>query len=365
MDPLTHTFVGASLAQTRFGRVRLGTATLVIGANLPDIDAATYFLDSQLSLGFRRGWTHGILALVLLPALLGWVMHQVDLFRCRRDLAATPVSQGRLMALAYVSVLTHPALDWLNTYGVRLLMPFDGRWFYGDSLFIIDPWVWLFLGTVTVLAHSGSPARVAGWIALGALATVLVTGFPGMPSAIRVLWCLGVASIAGVRIWGGVQQTLPRVATVCLLLGGLYVAGMIGGSRVAHHQVAAWAHARRFEPRRIMVSPVPADPWRRDVLIVDDLHYHRVRVDWLASDPITPVGLQALIGDGHPAAAAALAAPELWGFATWTRFPRFHVDSRAEGYRVSVSDMRGLGGGVIELDRELRPIARQPTAPRP
>lgn len=197
MDPLTHTFVGASLAQTRFGRVRQGTATLVIGTNLPDIDAATYFLDSQLSLGFRRGWTHGILALALMPALLGWVMHLVDLFRCRRDTAATPVSQGRLMALAYVSVLTHPALDWLNTYGVRLLMPFDGRWFYGDSLFIIDPWVWLLLGTVTVLAHSGSPARIAGWIALGALTTVLITGFPGIPLAIRVLWSLALAGIAG------------------------------------------------------------------------------------------------------------------------------------------------------------------------
>ena len=365
MDPLTHTFVGASLAQTRFGRVRLGTATVVIGANLPDVDAATYFLDNQLSLGFRRGWTHGVLALAVLPALLGWIMHQFDLWRCRRDPTATPVSQGRLLALAYVSVLTHPALDWLNTYGVRLLMPFDGRWFYGDTLFIIDPWVWLLLGTVTVLAHSGSPARLAGWIALGALSTVLVTGFPGMPMTVRVLWCLGLAGIAWLRIWGGVQHRLHRVASVCLLLGGLYVAGMIVGSRVTQQQVAAWAHARGFEPRRIMVGPVPADPWRRDVLVVDDLHYHRVRVDWLAADPITPVGLQAPIGDDHPAAAAALAAPELWGFATWTRFPRFDVVSQGDGYRVSVSDMRGLGGGVIELDRELRPMASRPNAPRP
>jgi inner membrane protein len=360
MDPLTHTFVGASLAQTRFGRVPLGTATLVIGANLPDIDAATYFLDSQLSLGFRRGWTHGVLALVLLPALLGWVMHQVDRLRCRRYPAATPVSPRRLMALSYLSVLTHPALDWLNTYGVRLLMPFDGRWFYGDSLFIIDPWVWLLLGTVTVLAHSGSSAQAAGWIALGALATLLVTGFPALPIPIRLLWCVGVASIAGIRIWGGAQHRLSRVATICLVLAGLYVAGMIGGSRLAQSQVAAWARARGFEPRRIMVGPVPADPLRRDVLIVDDLHYHRVRLDWLAEAPITPVSLQAPIGSGHPAAAAALAAPELRGFATWTRFPRFDVDAGADGYRVSVSDMRGLGGGVVELDRDLRPIAPRP-----
>jgi inner membrane protein len=360
MDPLTHTFVGASLAQTRFGRVPLGTATLVIGANLPDIDAATYFLDSQLSLGFRRGWTHGVLALVLLPALLAWVVHQIDRLRCRRYPAATPVSPRRLMALSYLSVLTHPALDWLNTYGVRLLMPFDGRWFYGDSLFIIDPWVWLLLGTVTVLAHSGSSAQAAGWIALGALATLLVTGFPALPIPIRLLWCVGVASIAGIRIWGGAQHRLGRVATICLLLAGLYIAAMIGGSQLAQSQVAAWAQARGFEPVRIMVGPVPANPFRRDVLIVDDLHYHRVRLDWLAEAPITPVSLQAPIGNGHPAAAAALAAPELRGFATWTRFPRFEVDPRAGGYRVSVSDMRGLGGGVVELDRELRPIAPRP-----
>ena len=53
MDPLTHTLVGASLAETRVGRVGLGTATCVIGANLPDIDAATYFLGGDLALGFR------------------------------------------------------------------------------------------------------------------------------------------------------------------------------------------------------------------------------------------------------------------------------------------------------------------------
>ena len=359
MDPVTHTLVGASLAQTRFGQVRFGTATLVIGANLPDIDAATYFLDNQLSVGFRRGWTHGPLAMAVLPALLGWVIHQVDLFRCRRDPAATPVSLGRLMALSYLSVLSHPALDWMNTYGVRLLMPFDGRWFYGDSLFIIDPWVWLLLGTVVVLAHSGSRLQTAGWIALGSITTGLVTLFPGMPAPIGVLWCLGVASIAGLRVWGGLQHRLRQVATVCLVLVGGYLVGMVSLSRLAHEQVTQWARDRGFEPRRIMVGPVPADPFRRDVLVTDDRHYHRVRLDWLAEDRITPVGTQTAIGDDHPAAAAALAAPELWGFATWTRFPSFVVEPTTDGYRVTIADVR-FGGGVIELDRALRPISRRP-----
>ena len=43
-------------------------------------------------------------------------------------------------------MLSHVALDLLNNYGVRLLMPFSNRWFYGDAVFIIDPWLWLTLG---------------------------------------------------------------------------------------------------------------------------------------------------------------------------------------------------------------------------
>jgi len=37
----------------------------------------------------------------------------------------------------------------LHPHGVsqsRLLMPFNDTWFYGDTLFIIDPWVWLLAG---------------------------------------------------------------------------------------------------------------------------------------------------------------------------------------------------------------------------
>jgi hypothetical protein len=50
-----------------------------------------------------------------------------------------------------------------NTYGVRLLMPYSDRWFYGTALSIIDPWVWLAEGPAAarVLAapRFGSPLR--------------------------------------------------------------------------------------------------------------------------------------------------------------------------------------------------------------
>ena len=76
MDPLTHTLVGANLASTPLGRkTRFAAAALMVGANLPDVDAILYFTGhSDLALGFRRGWTHGVLALVVLPLVLTGVL---------------------------------------------------------------------------------------------------------------------------------------------------------------------------------------------------------------------------------------------------------------------------------------------------
>ena len=36
-------------------------------------------------------------------------------------------------------------MDLLNSYGVRLLMPFSDRWFYGDALYIVDPFLYVVL----------------------------------------------------------------------------------------------------------------------------------------------------------------------------------------------------------------------------
>ena len=69
MDNLTHSLVGAVLGQAGLKRTTgLASPALIIGANLPDVDAACFFwLEGTEHLGFRRGITHGPPALVLLP----------------------------------------------------------------------------------------------------------------------------------------------------------------------------------------------------------------------------------------------------------------------------------------------------------
>ncbi|WP_114520106.1 metal-dependent hydrolase [Altererythrobacter sp. ZODW24] len=154
MDNLTHSLVGALLGQTGLKRkTGLAMPALIIGANLPDVDAACLFwLDGVEHLGFRRGITHGPPALVLLPLILAGLLYGFDRWqtkRGKRPEGRLPVHFGWLFALSFIGCLTHPAMDWLNVYGVRFLEPFSSQWFYGDTLFIIDVWLWALMGFAT------------------------------------------------------------------------------------------------------------------------------------------------------------------------------------------------------------------------
>lgn len=148
MDNLTHSLVGALLGQAGLKRkTALAMPTLIIAANIPDIDAACLFWVQGLEhLAVRRGITHGPIAMLILPVLLWGAMLAWDRWRRRSNPDRAVIHRGWLLALAYIGTLSHPAFDWLNTYGIRLLEPFSSRWFHGDSIFIIDLWLWLGLG---------------------------------------------------------------------------------------------------------------------------------------------------------------------------------------------------------------------------
>lgn len=180
MDNLTHSLVGALIGQAGVKR-RTGLAmpALIVGANLPDVDAACFlWLDGVQHLAFRRGITHGPIAWVVLPLVLAGLLYAFDRWQGKRGTrpeGRLPVRFGWLYGLSFLACLTHPALDWLNSYGIRLLEPFSSRWFYGDVLFIIDVWLWALLGFATWFSlrrekRGGEwrrPARVAIAAALG------------------------------------------------------------------------------------------------------------------------------------------------------------------------------------------------------
>lgn len=188
MDNLTHSLVGALLGQCGLKKkTGLAMPALIIGANLPDVDAACFFwLEGVEHLAFRRGITHGPPAWLLLPLVLAGILWGFDRWQAKRGKrpeGRRPVSFKWLYLLSLVGCLTHPALDWMNVYGIRLLEPFSSQWFYGDVLFIIDVWLWVLL-IFTVWFSLRREKRGGEWLQPAQIGLLVMLAYIGFNAGI-------------------------------------------------------------------------------------------------------------------------------------------------------------------------------------
>ena len=380
MDPLTHTLFGGVLAETGLKR-RLkehsgwAMATLMIGANLPDVDVVSYFWGSDVALGFRRGWTHGVLALLVLPVLLTLLASAAQRWRSRRGRAGPPIDGRQLLLLSTIAVWSHPLLDWLNTYGVRVLMPFSGEWFYGDALFIIDPWVWLVLGGALFLVHSASGRALAAWSAVAALLTTVMMAGVGPHGWARFVWLGALVTLIVMRFRvGPLSADRARLlARSALLLTVLYAGGMATLTAWTTAQVEAQVvagalgdDARLDGP--LMVGPDRIDSLRRLVVapVADGYHfgsYHPLRQPALIFDlqrsrlvapDVAPDVARERVDEAREAHC-------VHGLVNWLRYPFYEVDAADDGSPTTVylldarytrGRTRGFGGGVVTLSPE-------------
>ena len=259
----------------------------MITANLPDVDALAFLTDIP-AVAIRRGWTHGILAQVFLPILFTVAVMAFDRWRPPRD--GKPRARfGPLLLLSYAGVLSHVALDWLNGYGVRLLMPFSNRWFQGDAVFIVDPWLWIALGSGVYLA----------------------------------------------RRW---RRVMP--ARVALVAAVVYIAAMIASARAAREIVRdEWTRLHGSAPRAFMVGPMPANPLRKQIIIDAGDYYQSGWFDWRTRG-VEFVPSVVPRGESHPAVTQAREQPDIRYILVWSRFPFYRVEETPSGTRVTIADMR-------------------------
>ncbi|MEY4269997.1 MAG: hypothetical protein RLZZ58_1213 [Pseudomonadota bacterium] len=205
MDNITHSLIGAVLGQTGLKRkTGLAMPTLIIAANIPDIDALAVLLGGQQHLAIRRGMTHGPIAWVVLPLILWATMLAYD--RWRPSAKRLPVQKGWLLVLAFIGCLSHPFFDWLNVYGIRLLMPFSDRWFAGDAIFIVDVWMLVLLATVLFVSLRRERRGHVAWtrpasLGLGVLAAyILANGALTAMAEGRVAAALRGAGVTPVQV---------------------------------------------------------------------------------------------------------------------------------------------------------------------
>ncbi len=229
MDNLTHSLAGAVLGQLGLKRkTALAMPTLIIAANIPDIDAVATLLGGVDHLALRRGITHGPIAMLVLPVLLWLAMLGYARWKKREGVHA-----GWLLALSYIGTLSHPALDWLNSYGIRFLEPFSSQWFAGDTIFIIDVWIWTVLAISVWMSRAKERRGDVHWT--------------------RPAW-LGFAAIGAY----------------------VFANGLITGHAEAEtkRQVMARYPATASMPDPVVVAnPVPVMFWQRELLWRDDVHY--------------------------------------------------------------------------------------------
>jgi len=143
VDNLTHSLVAAVMG--RMGLKRMSPRAMpamIIAANLPDIDSFVAGAIGCEPIAEHRGFTHGPLGVVLMALLAVAIMWGWERLRPGKE---GPIRLGGLFVAAYLAALSHPLLDLMNTYGTRVLDPFSNRWFYADTLFIMDPWIWIAL----------------------------------------------------------------------------------------------------------------------------------------------------------------------------------------------------------------------------
>jgi len=305
--------VGASLGATGLAKkTRYGCATLIVAANLPDIDFVLYFFGDARSYAFRRGITHGIPAIILLSLLLALLVAFLSRMSSTSR-AGEGVSLRWLAILSMIGVASHPVLDWLNNYGMRWLMPMADRWFYGDTLFIVDLLVW----------------------------AALITGL-----------------VAARRMAHRSLRWFQQPASLALAFIVVYISTSFAMTQVAEQ--VALESSGDDPPQRLMASPVPLNPLAREMVLDYGTEYRfgtvrfgpRPRFEWDE--------LRVAKGDPAILERARQQRQGRW-FLRWARFPYSVVEESGDGTLVRLADaryvreideprLRSFGAISLELD---------------
>lgn len=293
MDNATHTIAALLVARAAIAlrgsstppppRVARAAAIASVAANnWPDLD----FLYAGITpgkLGYllhHRGHTHTVVVALGGAALVAGV----TLALLGRQGALSRRDAVWIVGLSLFGGLLHIGMDFVNNYGVHPFWPWDNRWFYGDAVFILEPWFWVFSVPVLVAGTASWPLRVA-------LGAVLLTGLVLAWTVDFVPWSVALAlTLASIASAGCVRVLRERGRLLWGVLGCVGVALVFAGaSRVAAARVAAVegeTTSGGVTRRDLVLTPAPANPLCFSAIAVDTVgERYRLRVGRVAVMP--------------------------------------------------------------------------------
>ncbi|MBS0308912.1 MAG: metal-dependent hydrolase, partial [Proteobacteria bacterium] len=272
MENISHSLAGLAAgelihrslpSESDHDQQRLRRALLLLAcwlaSNFPDLDLILSPLLPK-PLGYllhHRGHTHTLL-FILPQALLLWGLIAA-LWPAARRLLRTSAAARKGLALALlIGPALHIVMDYLNSYGVHPWYPFDARWFYGDMVFIVEPFFWIALGVP--LAMSIERRWLRGlWLAALVGAPLWFT-WQGFLTKGSLALLLGSAALLFATAL--FNQHRSRVA---LTLGVLLAVGFVGVQAYASHRahrMVADSLLRQDPAARVLdvaLSPFPSN----------------------------------------------------------------------------------------------------------
>jgi inner membrane protein len=333
VENLSHTLVGVAMSRAGLDKkTALATPILAVAANLPDIDVFGSFIGNHY-LDFHRGVTHAAIGLAGLSLLMAGVTYGIT--RTRKSWAES----SRFLPILYVcfiGLLSHPLLDFLNDYGVRPWLPFNGRRYYGDLISIVDPWIWLIFWSGLALVAT-SRVRTIVWFWL-ALAMAGVVGW-GVSWSRALLWItVLVLSLGAGRV---LQQRGFHPPRMALLAFALYLTAIV----MIRSRVVEAAHERGpalISERVERIDVLPAGPgqhrWRLILETPGKFYIAEVESgDWRDHPPEFQTYSKNL---NDPCYLQSLSQKEMAAMARFARFPSVDVQKSGEVCVVYLRDLR-------------------------
>lgn len=382
MDPFTHSLVGLTVAKAGLDRLSpWATTVCVLAANSPDSDIIVGLTTDRWNyLHHHRGITHSIVGVIALALIIPTLVYAIE-----RGVAAVRQRQSKtsyrgLLIVSAIATATHPLMDWTNNYGVRPFLPWSARWFYGDLVFIVDPYIWLIVGGAAFLATSNRWPKIALWSLIGVVLVSASFGAASRPDAgvlnlqvVRIVLPVGFAALAVIRITGIAKPHEKRIAAAALCAVALYWGGLAFVHRSAYadadelaNRVATGSKERVL---RVAAMPTLANPFRWECVAETDKAIYRFPIKLGSRDtaPAVVDGYSTQAADavrryekpsGRDAEVISEASQDrraqiLLGFA---RFPiaRVQEDNCVSQTLVQFADLRytepGAGRGTFSLN---------------
>ncbi len=188
MDNVTHSLVGLMVGEAAYeirkyndkpddkNLRRFFLVSSLLANNFPDLDIFYSGLFGELGyLVHHRGHTHTLLASFPLAALLFACCFY---FAKVKKIVFEKEGWKWIAALSVLGPIVHIWMDSLNSYGVHPFWPISNKWFYGDSLFIVEPWIWVLLSVTLFRLNKNKYLRLGlAVITLTAILLCFFTGF--------------------------------------------------------------------------------------------------------------------------------------------------------------------------------------------